>query len=693
MSAREWLSDPKKGVVPGVRAAQIKFAESVEAVLTNGGIFFGEAGTGTGKSIGYLVPAMEALQNGTVKRVVISTGKKNLQRQIAKKDAPRVAEAMKGEGNARVVASLKGRSNYLCVLRHEEFMADAASRFSQDLVGRFEIWAEETPDGDLAEFPESLPFDYLVRVGECLGPVCPHRDECAYRDSRALADRAKILIVNHALLAYDLATGGGKVLGEYDALIIDEAHLAPKFFRDAWTYRLTPKQPEQIAALYARADASLPSGEKVALSQRVGWAYQELFSILGERPQGRFSNDAATLRLLNDLHVLFQAERKQLSKLGVNTGGTGEEDEPPPPTNPSVTPRALAKLKAAATIIDGALNLLVKTLGLDEKTGPEFDPETGVQLPPRPKATYIQYTERSGYDKPMELISAPVEVGPLVAPALLHINRVVVTSATLATGTSFDYSAREYGLHPAQLTRVLQVESPFDFKNRTALYISKTAPMLDGSATAYDNMAGEIHELLEASRGGAFILCASHNDLNNLHERLNATRRRYHLLRQPVDGGVEPVIAAIKARPDVVVIGAKMLWEGVDVPGLNLRLVIIPRIPFPNKGDILAQARKDAFIAEKVREGDKPSEAGFKSFAMFDLNEAIMHVKQGTGRLMRDESDLGIAAILDPRMNPRPHPSAKAYGPQIRSNCSQPVTYDRAFVLQFLGQLGSRLVP
>jgi hypothetical protein len=108
---------------------------------------------------------------------------------------------------------------------------------------------------------------------------------------------------------------------------------------------------------------------------------------------------------------------------------------------------------------------------------------------------------------------------------------------------------------------------------------------------------------------------------------------------------------------------------------------------------LLGATSKDAFIAEKVREGDKPSEAGFKSFAMFDLNEAIMHVKQGTGRLMRDEADLGIAAILDPRMNPRPHPSAKAYGPQIRSNCSQPVTYDRTFVLQFLGQLGSRLVP
>ena len=215
MSSVVWLSDPSKGLVRSVRQGQIRMAKHVEACVEEGGIVIVQGGTGTGKGMASLVPLCAS---GKVKRAVYSTAKKTLQRQILD-DIPVVAERVR----ARRYAKRLGKGNYACAVRADEFREEQAHRFDPTQVAEFFAWMGTTDYDELSEYGYKLPFESFVRVSECLKHKCPKRRECGYLDSIQAAKEAEILVVNHALLAYDLAVGGGKVLGQYDALIIDEA--------------------------------------------------------------------------------------------------------------------------------------------------------------------------------------------------------------------------------------------------------------------------------------------------------------------------------------------------------------------------------------------------------------------------------------------------------------------------------------
>lgn len=632
-ATREWLSTPEKGLVRSVRAGQIKLADIVGATIEEKGIAFAEAGTGTGKTFAYLVPA---LLSG--KRVVVSTAKKALQEQIVDTDLPRLVALLRPPGAS--YSLLKGKSNYFCALRWEEFR-DSPQGLSVDPVDLEAFEAEvQALRGDVSGV--NSPHVAHARTSECVRKGCPHAEGCAYVDARERAKSSRVLVVNHALLAQDLALGGGKLFGEYEVLIIDEGHQAPQFFRDAFSLSLTPRQPETLAKLM-RDTAYLDAEELARL-------YGRIYGTLPAQAQ-RFRPSEAQLSLLTALRVQITACYDKLDRAGLIN-----PDPDDMLLGGAAIARERAKLQSAATMVTKIKQLCDIVTGEHPRT-------TDVE--------WIAYVDKKQRDE-VQLVVTPLEIGPLVAPALLGVGRVVVTSATLATASGMDFMAREYGFNKTQLTHAAVLPSPFDYANRSALYVSKTSPdPVARDPNYYAAMAGEIHELLRASRGGAFVLCASNDDLDALHEQIykRFAPHPYQLARQNPKIGTEALVRWFSEGKDRVLMGLKTFWEGIDVPGDGLRLVIIPRLPFPNRNDVVLTARKERYQRMIIeRDGLDADKASIRSWDAFDFQIAVMDVKQGAGRLIRTELDLGIIALLDRRAEGR----TKAYSPKIRNALPHP---------------------
>lgn len=653
-SIRDWLSDPTKGLVPNKRESQIVMAEAVEDIFTNGGIAFIEAGTGTGKSVAYGLPA--ALHEG---RVVISTAKKALQEQLQGKDLPHIANTVRDTA----YSLLKGKGNYLCALRAEEFFG---GDHGSSITPSERLAVDRALDGTGETGSLNYPWLGNIRVSECVRMLCPHSENCGYVHAREAGKNAKILVVNHALLAHDLAFGGGKVLGPYDTLVIDEGHQAPGFFRDAFSLTLMPRQHELIQRLLKDTDFEL--------SEEFSHLYHAIFAALGHKP-GAFSlRDPLDVLFIN-LYTMCKKVHDAMVARGI-VDAEGQADVPAPTAGLHVLAREYAKVRAGAVVLGKVKKLCSIVLNLQDEDEEE-DPEA---------QQWVKYTEKRGKDE-THLIVTPLEVGPLVAPALLGMRSVVVTSATLATATGMNYMAGEYGLTLGQIRTQMTLPSPFNYAARSALYISKTAP--DPSTRGedyYKKMCEEVHELLKASRGGAFVLCASTDDTVAIHDGLyrNFHPMPYKLGKQ-TSASPEAIIAWFKADPTSVLVGLKTFWEGVDIPGDALRLVIIPRLPFPAR-DVVLGARKQVFIDALMEKGKNEKEAGIRAWDAFDFQIAVLDVKQGGGRLIRTETDTGIVAILDRRAQGR----AKAYSAKIRAALPHPQTEDKAMVLSVLDAFATK---
>lgn len=701
-SAATWLGDPAHGFVRAVRPSQLEMARLVEEVLRDGGVAAIEAGTGTGKGFAYGLPA---LLSG--RRVVISTAKKTLQTQLFTKDLPHLTACLRAAPEGPPVGAfrlLKGKGNYACRLRVDEFEDGAeADGYDAGLRGAFAAWFAADPVGDLATCPSrdgALPFEAHVRVTECVRYACPFFGSCGYVANKRAAKLARVLVVNHALLAYDLALGRGRVLGPYDVLILDEAHQAVRYFRDAHTYRLHPRQPEYLERLCRE-------GGGLDVPPRLRPTYAEIYRALPVAPGlltvGRALRDPLAELLdymvyLRDRFARHPLMQGVLAVQGDGGDGGAEGDDDAAPmvdedlrvflgTDANLVSRPIAldlpdakrqaKLLTAATNA-GRVHRLCRIL-----LGQESEAE-------RARVPRLVYTElRTAHPVDyLEVLASPVEVGPLVAPALLGLGRVVLTSATLATPNGFGYTAREFGLALPQLKHAVTLPSPFDYRTHSALYLSRTAPNHALAATDRDayhaGMAREVHELLAASRGGAFVLCASRVDMQALAALLDRRSGPYAPATQ--SSNIDRDLAWFRKGPHRVLIGVKSLWEGVDVPGNALRLVIIPRLPFPNRADVLLTARKARWIAARVAAGDSQRTAELRAFAEFDLQEALMDLKQGGGRLIRTETDRGVVALLDSRAVDR----VKNYSALVRAAFPHPHTYNKAQVLQLLEVLGAQ---
>jgi ATP-dependent DNA helicase DinG len=617
------------------RSGQDEMAQAVRKAIASGEHLAVQAGTGTGKSLAYLVPAIRhAVERGTT--VVVSTATIALQRQLVDRDLPRLAKALKPLlGRTPTFAILKGRRNYLCLhkLNGPDDVDDADQLFDPFAVSalgrtvkRIHEWSSDTETGDRDELvpgvPESAWRQVSVSARECLGASrCPVGDDCFAEKARAQAGRADVVVTNHALLAID-ALEGRPVLPEHDVVIVDEAH--------ELVDRITGVATAELGAASVVA-AARRCGKLVdqAVADRLVEAGEGLALVLEDAAPGRW--DALPQAAAGVLSAVRDTATACKQALG------GERREDP----------------------EGAAGRKVAQASLDEVADTAFRLINAFDEPDPARRRDVVWLAEQGPDgaRSRVLRAAPLAVGGLLRERLFGRSTVILTSATLALGGTFDALARQWGLPPEQAAsgdgaapaadRPVQdpdaprwsgmdVGSPFQHAKSGILYVAKRLPPpgRDGLPSAYlDEIAG----LVEAAGGRTLGLFSSMRAAKQATEALRG-RLDTPLLCQG-DDATMLLVRRFAEDEATSLFGTLSLWQGVDVPGPSLSCVIIDRIPFPRPDDPLVAARQRAADSR-----------GGNGFLTVSATHAALLLAQGAGRLLRGMGDRGVVAILDPRL-------------------------------------------
>ena len=581
------------------RPSQQRLSEAVERTLQQGGLLLAEAGTGTGKTLAYLRPAVEL-----GRRVIVSTGTKNLQEQLVDKDLPLLARAL---GRDLRVAVMKGRANYICLLRHRSFSEAGSFRRKDEipLYRAVEVWAPRTKTGDRAEVPD-LPdsADFWREISaaseNCIGQSCPDFDACWITKMRQRALEADLVVVNHHLLCADLAvkdgSNYGQVIPPYDTVILDEAHLLEDVATQYFGVQVSSHKVEDLCRDVERElkAAELDARELRAEVEAVRHRADRFFSLLARGEGQRLASGWMTSRHVEESKALL------LRLSGLKTAILAMPDRP----------EALNGLASRAQALRDELFFVLEA----EDDGHVYFVETrghGVFL----KATPIDVSERL-----QELLFSQVKAA-------------VLTSATLAVDGGFDYLRSRLGLAEAE---ELLLHSPFDFREQAILYVPRRMPVPQ-SPTFVDRAAEEVVRLLELSKGRAFVLFTSYANMNAVAERV-AGRVEYPLLIQG-EAPKAQLLETFRTTPGAVLFATASFWQGVDVVGEQLSCVIIDKLPFASPGDPVVAAR-----IERLRQ------QGGNPFGEYQVPVAVLTLKQGLGRLIRSASDRGILAVLDSRL-------------------------------------------
>ena len=601
------------------RAGQRAMALAVAETFDEGGVLLAEAGTGTGKTLAYLVPAILSRQ-----RVLVSTGTKNLQEQIYFKDLPVLREAL---GVPFTAAYMKGRANYLCLHRLDQLRASPA--VPQDFVSMVDEWRSVTETGDRAELrdlPEdsSLWHDVSATADTCLGNDCPQYQECYVTRMRQRAAESDIVIVNHHLLCADASvrqSSYGEVIPECHYAVLDEAHqledVATQYFGIAVSnYRVDDvvKDGERAINLGTVADANSNIRRALLL---VDDHAREFF---GRLALARQSRPSTSLRAGGN----FGEERLRISAewfgdiiddgLGLISGLDAVEHE---------MTRAAGTAEAGTVANEDAAALARRAAEL--RTNLQFLLEAS-----NPSFVYFLETRNRG----VFLRAAPIDVSAIIREQLLdRMRATILTSATLTIAGSFEYAKRRLGADDANQIRV---PSEFDFTEQAILYLPKHMPA-PKSPEYGDAVAREVLDLLRRTEGRAFVLFTSYAMLRSVRDRVELDLP-YPLIVQ----GTAPrsaLLAQFRSTPNAVLFATSSFWQGVDVVGEQLSCVIIDKLPFASPGDPITAARIEAITAE-----------GGDAFQEYQVPLAILAMLQGLGRLIRHRSDRGVLAVLDPRL-------------------------------------------
>jgi len=606
-------------------------ATAVEHSLHSGEHLVVQAGTGTGKSLAYLVPALaHAIE--TSSPVVVSTATIALQRQLVDRDLPRLAEALTPSlARKPRFAILKGRGNYLCLNKlHNGAASDqeapdtlfepfAASALGRD-VQRLNEWADTTKTGDRDELKPGVPdrswSQVSVSARECLGATrCPFGTECFAELARLDAGQSDVVVTNHALLAID-AIADINILPEHDAVIVDEAH--------DLVDRVTSVATQELSAVgltvTIRRIGRLVSPETASRFEASSATFSSL--IHDSRPGTIDRADEETVTYLTALRDAAAAARTEIP--------TGQSTDPA---------TASARTEAVAALDD-----IVDAASLALSCWAEPD------ITARPNVVWLDHEDNRGTIRPV-LRVAPLSVAGLLRTRLFGQRTVVLTSATLALGGKFDAMAASWGL-PARdpgkgadtdsttATRAtwhgIDVGSPFQHEKSAILYLARhlPAPGRDGLGAA---TLDEIETLVRAAGGRTLGLFSSMRAAKEASEEMR-TRLDTPVLCQG-DDATSVLVEQFSADPETSLFGTLSLWQGVDVPGPSLSLVLIDRIPFPRPDDPLRAARQRAI-----------SSRGGNGFMAVAGAQAALLLAQGTGRLLRSAHDRGVVAVLDSRM-------------------------------------------
>ncbi len=605
------------------RPGQIKMAEAVLRAFEEKKHLLVEAGTGTGKTLAYLVPAIAAAI-GQKKRVIISTGTKNLQEQLMEKDIPFLQKVLPKKFSA---SYMKGRSNYGCLYRiakaeHQPILDGLDELDHFDEVRR---WARDTETGDRAELvtlPEHIPFWTRINAKSetCIGQKCPDFEPCFITKMRQKAEDADIVIVNHHLFFADLNVRGnqyGKVLPDYGAVIFDEAHLIEDIAADYFGFQISSFQIEELA----RDADNLPITDAVIT--------RDLTKLV-----------AKIIGLADQFWVRFQQGRGQEGRFPLLPDAfvqkrRNEVEETPLGEAYFALDNAMERLETAVDVYSEKMPEAESLLRRIMQT--RFDLEFIVK---QSEKNYVYWLEKRG--RGMFLRASPIDVSELLKDKLFDkVETVVMTSATLSSNGKFDFIKDRLGLESGKVETLL-APSAFDYQKQAIIYLPKGMP--EPRAPEFTQFAAsEIIKIINVTKGHAFVLCTSNYSMNALFE-LVSMRVNFPCF---VQGSMSKagLLDQFRQTPNAVLFATSSFWQGVDVQGEQLSCVIIDKLPFAVPSDPIVAART-RFI----------DESGGKSFFEYSVPNAIITLKQGIGRLIRSKTDKGVIAILDSRLR------TKGYG-------------------------------
>jgi len=611
------------------RRGQLQMAQAVEEALEEKRHLIVEAGTGTGKTLAYLLPV---IRSG--KRVIISTGTKNLQEQLFFKDVPALERALFPEGDRKLsVCYMKGRNNYLCRKKLIDLTDQPVLSGLEEIEHYRAIaaWEKTTQSGDraeLAELPEASAVWHKLdaRADTCLGQKCKDYDRCFITEMRRRAAESDIIIVNHHLFFADLsikleAEGApdAGVLPECGAVIFDEAHeledIAGNYFGISVSNLRMDDLTRDVEQMLQKEKLYTPqmSGAIQSVRER-----SQLFFSLLPANEGRFAFDSRR-EFLEENGEEFLALNQSLTRLGA------ELDQLP------------QKPEDVFTLVRRAQQLQVQLRFVMENE----DPNTVFWIERRAFRGAPGAARRKSSDEKQAsgrtnvfLQATPIEVGQILRECLWSkLETSVLTSATLAVGGGFDYIRQRLGLDHA---RELIVASHFDYESQAILFVPPDLP--DPRTPEFVGKAVTvIRQLLEITRGRAFVLFTSYKQMNEVYERLLGLLD-YPMLKQG-DAPKSALLEQFRLTPNAVLFGTSSFWQGVDVQGEQLSCVIIDRLPFAVPSDPVVAARVKAIDS-----------GGGNAFFEYQVPSAVITLKQGFGRLIRSLHDRGLLALLDNRI-------------------------------------------
>ena len=583
-----------------------------------------EAGTGTGKTMAYLVPAI-AYALATKTRVIISTGTKNLQEQLMEKDIPFLQKIMPKKFTA---AAMKGRSNYACLFRVKKAESQPILESLDEFDSFKEIsqWTRESETGDRAELvdlPENISFwkDINAKGEICLGQKCQDFENCFITRMRTRAEDADIVIVNHHLFFADLNIRGneyGRVLPDYSAVIFDEAHLVEDIAADYFGFQVSSFQMDELVRDVER----LPITDTVLnrdLAKQCSKVMALADAFWARFTQGRSQDGRFPLRP----NSFAQKMR------------TGEIEATPLGEAYFALDNSLERLEATLDNLNDDSNEVESVVRRTRQTRFDLD-----FVCSQAEKNYVYWIERRG--RGMFLRASPIDVSALLQEKLFDkVQTVVMTSATLSSNGKFDFIKDRLGLNNEK-TDSLLAPSSFDYTKQAIVYLPKAMP--DPRSPDYaDAAASEIVKIINVTRGHAFVLCTSNSAMNALYE-LVSLRVDFPCF---VQGSMSKagILERFRNTRNAVLFATSSFWQGVDVRGEQLSCVIIDKLPFAVPTDPIVAARTK-FIDEQ----------GGMSFFEYSVPNAVITLKQGVGRLIRSATDKGVIAILDPRLR------TKGYG-------------------------------
>ena len=621
------------------RPFQLEMASAVAEAIGGNTVLVAEAGTGTGKTFAYLVPAL--LSGG---KVIISTGTKTLQDQLFDRDIPTVRDALKVPVT---VALLKGRANYICHYHLEHALKDGRLPTRDDVryLGQIARFARSTTTGDKADcstVPENAGiWSYVTSTREnCLGSQCPHYDACFVMEARRQALAADVVVVNHHLFFADLILrdeGVAQLLPACNTVILDEAHQLPETASLFFGETISTSQLIELAR-DARLEAAVAAKDYAPLpeaAQALDKAARDLRLAFKE------DNGRLPMRMLDGYEAFESALGTVLARL----------DE------------LAAQLQGQAERSEGLMRCWERALSIAEQTERWH---SGVD------DSRVKWVELFSHS--LHLNSTPLSIAEIFRKQLEeHARAWIFTSATLSVNRDFSHYCGELGLADA---RSASWDSPFDFTNQALLYIPERLP----DPNTREHTAAVVEAALpviEAAGGGAFILFTSLRAMRDGYELLQrAFKERgldYPLLMQG-EGSRSEMLVRFRDLGNAVLVGSHSFWEGVDVRGEALSLVVIDKLPFAPPDDPVLAARIDKINRE-----------GRNAFLEYQVPEAVITLKQGAGRLIRDETDRGVLMICDPRL------ISRSYGKRIlQSLPPMKLTRDGAEAVRFFNSASAR---